>query len=78
MQVGIKSKLLTVILLQTIMIHQFYYKNQVVYMQNVDLLLTITFFHSWDEWVPESRVLKLNDQNIQRQKDLQKAHEASV
>ncbi|XP_076064057.1 mortality factor 4-like isoform X2 [Oratosquilla oratoria] len=33
---------------------------------------------NWDEWVPESRVLKLNDANIQRQKDLQKAHEASL
>lgn len=33
---------------------------------------------SWDEWVPESRVLKLNDANINRQKDLQKAHEASL
>ncbi|RXG50821.1 Serine protease 27 [Armadillidium vulgare] len=33
---------------------------------------------NWDEWVPESRVLKLNDQNITRQRDLQKAHEASL
>ncbi|XP_064091077.1 mortality factor 4-like protein 1 [Macrobrachium nipponense] len=33
---------------------------------------------NWDEWVPESRVLKLNDANISRQKDLQKAHEASL
>ena len=33
---------------------------------------------SWDEWVTESRVLKLNDANIIRQKDLQKAHEASL
>ncbi|MCL4128242.1 UNVERIFIED_CONTAM: hypothetical protein GTU68_019320, partial [Idotea baltica] len=33
---------------------------------------------NWDEWVPESRVLKVNDQNFQRQKDLQKAHEASL
>lgn len=33
---------------------------------------------NWDEWVPESRVLKLNDANINRQKDLQKAHEASL
>ena len=28
----------------------------------------------WDEWVPESRVLKYNDLNLQRQKDLQKQH----
>ncbi|GFY37226.1 mortality factor 4-like protein 1 [Trichonephila inaurata madagascariensis] len=29
---------------------------------------------NWDEWVPESRVLKYNDANMQRQKDLQAAH----
>ena len=28
----------------------------------------------WDEWVPESRVLKYNDSNLQRQKDLLKQH----
>uniref|UniRef100_A0A2P2I5W6 Mortality factor 4-like protein 1 n=1 Tax=Hirondellea gigas TaxID=1518452 RepID=A0A2P2I5W6_9CRUS len=33
---------------------------------------------NWDEWVTESRVLKLNDANMTRQKDLQKAHEASL
>ncbi|XP_063243221.1 mortality factor 4-like protein 1 isoform X2 [Bacillus rossius redtenbacheri] len=27
---------------------------------------------NWDEWVPENRVLKYNDANIQKQKDLQK------
>jgi hypothetical protein len=27
-------------------------------------------FCSWDEWVPESRVLRYNETNIQRQKDL--------
>ncbi|KAK4328813.1 hypothetical protein Pmani_000787 [Petrolisthes manimaculis] len=34
--------------------------------------------YSWDEWVPESRFLKPSDANISRQKDLQKAHEASL
>ncbi|KAH6939781.1 hypothetical protein HPB50_021603 [Hyalomma asiaticum] len=29
---------------------------------------------SWDEWVPESRVLKFNDVNLQKQKELEKAH----
>ncbi|RWS02492.1 Mortality factor 4-like protein 1 [Dinothrombium tinctorium] len=29
---------------------------------------------SWDEWVPESRVLKYNDANAQKQKELQDAH----
>jgi mortality factor 4-like protein 1 len=31
---------------------------------------------SWDEWVPESRVLKYNEANVQKQKELQKAQEA--
>lgn len=31
---------------------------------------------SWDEWVPEHRVLKYNETNLQRQKELQKEHEA--
>lgn len=29
---------------------------------------------SWDEWVPESRVLKYNEANVQKQKEVQKAH----
>lgn len=32
---------------------------------------------NWDEWVPETRVLKYNDASLQKQKELQKAH-ASV
>lgn len=31
---------------------------------------------SWDEWVPESRVLKYNEANVARQKEVQKAHSA--
>ncbi|KAF4529002.1 hypothetical protein B566_EDAN017431 [Ephemera danica] len=31
---------------------------------------------NWDEWVPESRVLKYNEANIQKQVELQKAQEA--
>ena len=34
------------------------------------------FCDSWDEWVPESRVLKYNELNVQRQKDVQRAHAA--
>ncbi|NWI82579.1 MO4L1 protein, partial [Dryoscopus gambensis] len=30
---------------------------------------------SWDEWVPESRVLKYVDTNLQKQKELQKANQ---
>ena len=29
---------------------------------------------SWDEWVPESRVLKMSDASRQKQKELQNAH----
>ncbi|CAH1797971.1 unnamed protein product [Owenia fusiformis] len=29
---------------------------------------------SWDEWVPESRIMKHNEQGLQKQKELQKAH----
>lgn len=31
---------------------------------------------SWDEWVNENRVLKYNDVNVQKQKDLEKEHSA--
>lgn len=31
---------------------------------------------NWDEWVPESRVLKYNEANVSRQKEVQKAHAA--
>ncbi|XP_030035274.2 LOW QUALITY PROTEIN: mortality factor 4-like protein 1 [Manduca sexta] len=31
---------------------------------------------NWDEWVPESRVLKFNEANVQRQKEVQRAHSA--
>lgn len=30
---------------------------------------------NWDEWVPESRVLKYVDSNLQKQKELQKANQ---
>lgn len=30
---------------------------------------------SWDEWVPESRVLKYVDSNLQKQKELQRANQ---
>ncbi|XP_012272433.1 mortality factor 4-like protein 1 [Orussus abietinus] len=31
---------------------------------------------NWDEWVPESRVLKYNEGNVQKQKEVQRAHAA--
>lgn len=31
---------------------------------------------SWDEWVPENRVLKYNEAALQKQKELLIAHEA--
>lgn len=48
-------------------------------LRHVDVLLLcffidiIYFVYSWDEWVPESRVLKFNDANLQKQRDLHKA-----
>ncbi|KAL1457546.1 hypothetical protein WDU94_007762 [Cyamophila willieti] len=32
---------------------------------------------TWDEWVPECRVLKYNEPNVQRQKDLKKSQQES-
>ncbi|XP_053208670.1 mortality factor 4-like protein 1 [Panonychus citri] len=32
---------------------------------------------SWDEWVPESRVLKYNEANVQKQKEIQQAQAAA-
>lgn len=29
---------------------------------------------SWDEWVPESRVLKYNEANVKKMEDLAKQH----
>jgi len=33
---------------------------------------------SWDEWVPETRVLKFNEANLQKQKELEKQHSSAV
>ncbi|NXF89388.1 MO4L1 protein, partial [Eubucco bourcierii] len=41
---------------------------------NDGLIVSVIFF-SWDEWVPESRVLKYVDTNLQKQKELQKANQ---
>lgn len=38
--------------------------------------VNFTYIYSWDEWVPEHRVLKYNETNLQRQKELQKEHDA--
>lgn len=32
------------------------------------------FHFSWDEWVPENRVLKYNEANVQKQKEVSKLH----
>jgi len=44
-------------------------------------LITIDKFFlndSWDEWVPENRVLKYNEANVQLQKEIQKKVETSA
>ncbi|XP_014208421.1 mortality factor 4-like protein 1 [Copidosoma floridanum] len=33
---------------------------------------------NWDEWVPEDRVLKYNDFNVQKQKEVQKVHDHQI
>ncbi|XP_064608535.1 mortality factor 4-like protein 1 [Liolophura sinensis] len=33
---------------------------------------------NWDEWVPESRVLKFNDTGLQKQKELERAHQKAA
>jgi len=38
------------------------------------LISMSALFFSWDEWVPETRVLKLNDASRQKQKELKNAH----
>lgn len=48
--------------------HRFYY----VYIPQIIL------FTSWDEWVPENRVLKYNEANVQRQKDVFKQHSSTA
>jgi hypothetical protein len=41
------------------------------------LTVTNSLTLSWDEWVPEDRVLKYNEFNIVKQKELKKAQEAA-
>ena len=46
-----------------------------MYWQKVELLKNDYFVtSSWDEWVPEARVLKYNEASLQKQRELQKAH----
>lgn len=67
-----KSKVQSQIL-QTFWLILFYVEcNSVVFLNNC---LIFIFFSSWDEWVPESRVLKYVDTNLQKQKELQKANQ---
>lgn len=35
------------------------------------LRVSLLLFYSWDEWVPETRILKINNANLQKQKELQ-------
>ncbi|NWW45688.1 MO4L1 protein, partial [Pedionomus torquatus] len=49
--------------------------NGVVWNDGLIIFLNLFIFFSWDEWVPESRVLKYVDTNLQKQKELQKANQ---
>lgn len=41
------------------------------------MFTNVSLYYSWDEWVPEDRVLKYNEPNLQKQKELQRAHSAN-
>lgn len=43
-----------------------------------NLFIYIVPLYSWDEWVPENRVLKFNEANVQLQKETQKKVESSA
>jgi hypothetical protein len=36
-----------------------------------NFLINIVFNDSWDEWVPEDRVYKINAENLKQQKELE-------
>ena len=36
------------------------------------------YIFSWDEWVPENRVLKYNEVNVQKQKEVSKLQEDRI
>lgn len=40
-------------------------------LQDDKLRVSLLLFCSWDEWVPETRILKINNANLQKQKELQ-------
>ena len=52
-------------------------QNNILRFAKTSLPCLLYDFCSWDEWVPENRVLKYNDQALQKQKELLKAHEAT-
>ncbi|XP_044018937.1 mortality factor 4-like protein 1 isoform X1 [Aphidius gifuensis] len=52
-------------------------KHQITKEKTVKYLIHYAGWNkNWDEWVPESRVLKFSDINVQKQKDVQRAHSA--
>lgn len=48
----------------------------IAYFVNKTMLVffVLQYVCSWDEWVPESRILKFTEASLQKQKELQKAH----
>lgn len=49
-------------------------KSTVIFKRLYYMQMHCLFRFSWDEWVPESRVLKYNEANVAKQKEVQKAH----
>ena len=50
------------------------------YSKTREINLSHIFFRNknWDEWVPEARMLKYTELNLEKKRDLVKAHEANV
>uniref|UniRef100_A0A182M1D4 Uncharacterized protein n=1 Tax=Anopheles culicifacies TaxID=139723 RepID=A0A182M1D4_9DIPT len=54
------------------------YVSSMVGYLSVCIVVNTNPFHSWDEWVPESRVLKYNEANRQRQQEVHRLHSPLV
>lgn len=54
-------------------IHRHHHWHYHYHRANVVLTHKFTHTHSWDEWVPESRILKHTEANLERQQELIRA-----
>jgi hypothetical protein len=49
---------------------------QIFYYFGLNIFSSCYDKHSWDEWVPETRTLKYNEENLKRQADLNESLQA--